>query len=104
LWPHGFDIATEWFSPRLVEYGDSTANAQVAMGWYPSDEGYVYVNPWPFEDDFTSIVLPPPAQWHLDGWQGAKLDVPSGDGLASDEIASVGHIVHENTAAVLMGT
>lgn len=103
LWPHGFDIATEWFSPRLVDYGDSPANAQVAMGWYPSDDGYVYVNPWPFEESFTSIALPPEAEWHLEGWQGAKLDVPTGGGLPSDEIISVGRTIHENTAAVLMG-
>jgi hypothetical protein len=103
LWPHGFDIATEWFSPRLVEYDGSSASAQVAMGWYPSDDGYVYVNPWPFEDRFSSIDLPAPAHWYLDGWQGAKLDVDPGDGLAADTIVSVGRTVHEKTATALLG-
>lgn len=94
LWPHGFDIATEWFSPKLVEYEGSDANAQIAMGWYPAKSSYVYVNPWPFSDDFAAKPLPAGAVWHRDGWHGAKLDIPAGGSIRVEDAATLGLAVH----------
>jgi len=101
LWPHGFDIATEWISPAIVDDGGSMAHAQIATGWYPDIESYVYVNPWPFSNDFTSIDLPRGASWNTDGWFGAKLAVRSGEGLSGDAIVELARHVHRRTAASL---
>jgi hypothetical protein len=98
LWPHGFDIAMEWFSEQLVRYDGSQANAQIATGWYPSDDSYVYVNPWPFRDDFAQIELPGGATWHFGDWKGARLDVPTGGGVTMDLVIELGTAVHEATA------
>jgi hypothetical protein len=73
LWPHGFDIATEWFSAKTVGEGESAANAQIAIGFYPAGDAYFYANPWPFEPSWSDAVLPDGVHWHLDGWQGAVL-------------------------------
>ncbi|MCL1600880.1 MAG: DUF5996 family protein [Actinomycetia bacterium] len=91
LWPHGFDIATEWYSSKMASYGDSEASAQIAVGFYPSNESYFYANPWPFEEDWASHPLPPGASWHLDGWQGAELP-PAGIDHAN--IVAFGLSVH----------
>lgn len=97
LWPHGFDIATEWFSDRLVDYDGSVANAQIGIGWYPTDSGYVYASPWPFREDFADIPLPAGAVWHRDGWEGAKLDVPDDAVISTDDVIAVGAAVHTGT-------
>mgnify|MGYP001811700010 FL=1 len=94
LWPHGFDIATEWYSPVLFDHEDGRANAQVAAGWYPSDASYVYVNPWPFQGEWAEFGLPHGATWHLDGWQGAELPVPE-EGLAPAALVDLARAVHD---------
>jgi hypothetical protein len=103
LWPHGFDVATEWISPTIVDDGESTAHAQITTGWYPGAESYVYVNPWPFSETFTSIELPHGASWNTDGWFGAKLAVPREGGLSTGAIADVARSVHHRTARSLGG-
>lgn len=75
LWPHGFDVATEWFSTKMVGAGDAAANAQVAVGFYPDGEAYFYANPWPFEPSWADAELPDGVHWHVEGWQGAVLPV-----------------------------
>ncbi|MGI9666895.1 MAG: DUF5996 family protein [Acidimicrobiia bacterium] len=94
LWPHGFDIASEWYSATTVEVDGSSVNPQIAMGWYPGEESYVYVNPWPFQDSFAAVELPAGASWHLDGWQGAKLDIPHDGAVEAKEVAQLGLAVH----------
>jgi hypothetical protein len=101
LWPHGFDIATEWFSPRTIEYDGTRTNPQIAMGWYPTDEAYIYVNPWPFKDEYAGIELPANATWHRDGWEGAKLDVAAGSSISPDDVIAVGAAVHTGTRGSL---
>jgi len=101
LWPHGFDIATEWFSERTVDYDGSAANAQIALGWYPVDDAYVYANPWPFMDEFADVALPAGAVWHREGWEGAKLDIPSDSGISSEDVIAVGAAVHTGTRGSL---
>ncbi|RPI23535.1 MAG: hypothetical protein EHM57_03845 [Actinobacteria bacterium] len=78
VWPHGFDIAFEWFGTRTVEHiaGGETAvsQAQLNLGFYPSGRPYFYSSPWPFEADvLLPIELPHGASWHTDGWLGSVL-------------------------------
>ena len=81
LWPHGFDLAFEWFGTRVQEYeeqGEANAiPAQLNLGFYPGSPGlapYFYSNPWPFEEDvLLGEALPDGASWHTEGWQGAIL-------------------------------
>ncbi|MDK1019601.1 MAG: DUF5996 family protein [Actinomycetota bacterium] len=92
LWPHGFDIATEWFSPMRVPFGESEASAQIAVGWYPQGDGYFYANPWPFQDAWGETPVLDGTDWHLDGWQGAVLDSA---GVTRSEIVAFGLAVHD---------
>ena len=102
LWPHGFDIATEWYVPRIVEHDGERGNAQIAVGWYPSDSSYLYANPWPFESSWSGATLPHGASWHLDGWQGAELAVPS-EGLDGSVLVELARAVHELAGLTLEG-
>ena len=78
LWPHGFDLAMEWFGGRLVPFEEDgepkTIPAQINFGFYPGESdtsSYFYCNPWPFEaEKFLGQTLPAGAAWHTDGWQG----------------------------------
>ena len=77
LWPHGFDLAFEWFGTRTDVYeenGESVeAPAQLNLGFYPAGSAYFYSNPWPFEASLTSLDLPAPSRWHTEGWEGSIL-------------------------------
>ncbi len=70
-WPHHFDIAT------LVglEEGDFEAARAIGIGMAPGDEAYAqpyfYINPWPHLDAGDLPALPPPGQWHRQGFVGA---------------------------------
>jgi len=91
LWPHGFDIATEWYSKKLVPHGGSEAAAQIAVGFYPANESYFYANPWPFEDAWSEQPLVAGSTWHLDGWQGAVLPP---EGVSHTDIVAFGTAAH----------
>lgn len=93
LWPHGFDIATEWFSERLVDYDGSSANAQIGMGWYPTEDGYLYVSPWPFDEALAEEPLTGGATWYRTGWEGAKWDITSA--IDAADATALGRRVHE---------
>ncbi len=81
LWPHGFDLATEWFGTRVESYNEGGRTmelpAQLNLGFYPGDDdagSYYYSNPWPFDSDkLLGQTLPEGATWHTEGWQGAML-------------------------------
>jgi len=81
LWPHGFDLAFEWFGTRTVEHEEhgemQVLPSQLNLGFYPGDAGnagYFYSNPWPFESEqLLSHPLPDGARWFTDGWQGSIL-------------------------------
>jgi hypothetical protein len=81
LWPHNFDLATEWFGLRVGKYVEDgriiELPAQLNLGFYPGDDDadtYFFSSPWPFDGDkLLSQSLPHGAVWHTDGWQGAKL-------------------------------
>ncbi len=78
FWPHGFDLAFEWFGTRVEKYeeeGEVTEYpSQLNFGWYPAGDAYFYSNPWPFDADvLLAHELPEPARWHTDGWEGSML-------------------------------
>jgi hypothetical protein len=95
LWPHGFDIATEWYSDKMVDYDGTPTSAQIAIGWYPEGDAYFYVNPWPFEDSWAEVELPGNASWNTEGWYGALLkvsDIPEDSGV--EAVVALGEAVH----------
>ena len=81
VWPHGFDMAFEWFGSRVEraeEHGEvQEFPSQLNLGFYPGDSGvepYFYSNPWPFEKEaLLNKPLPAGARWHSAGWEGAML-------------------------------
>ncbi|HEY1410264.1 MAG TPA: DUF5996 family protein [Promineifilum sp.] len=81
LWPHNFDLATEWFGTRVERYNEGGRTielpAQLNLGFYPGDDdagSYFYSSPWPFDsDELLGQTLPRGAVWHTEGWQGAML-------------------------------
>jgi hypothetical protein len=86
LWPHGFDIAFEWYGSRVEEYEEDDEvqahPAQLNFGLYPGGRAYFYSNPWPFESDqLVRTELPHGAEWHTEGWEGSVLyyDQVAGD-------------------------
>jgi hypothetical protein len=89
LWPHGFDLAFEWFGTRVErheEHGQvQEYPSQINLGFYPGDAAnapYFYSNPWPFETEkLTGNPLPAGARWFTEGWQGSILPY---DELAND--------------------
>ncbi len=102
LWPHGFDIATEWYSQKLVDYEGTPTNAQIAIGWYPAGEAYLYANPWPFDDGFTAAELPDGAVWNTEGWFGAKIIVSGLDPASAHQtVVALGTRVHETAHEAL---
>ena len=103
LWPHGFDIATEWYSTKMVDFDGTPTSAQIALGWYPAGDAYFYANPWPFDDSFLNTELPTGATWNTDGWYGAKLnieDVSVDDGVAT--VVALGTAVHTAAREALL--
>ena len=83
LWPHGFDLAFEWFGTCVMEYEehgkDEKYHSQINLGFSlgePSHpEPYFYSNPWPFEtDQLVNKPLLAGAQWFTEGWQGSILE------------------------------
>lgn len=93
IWPHGFDLATEWFGSKVVD--DDGTNGQVAVGFYPAGDPYFYVNPWPFDERWAAESLPHGATWNTDGWCGAKLEASA---LTGDDdrqvILDIAEFVH----------
>ena len=78
LWPHGFDLAFEWYGSRIEEHeedGEVRAYpSQLNFGLYPAGRAYFYSNPWPFAgDELLGVDLPHGAEWHTDGWEGSVL-------------------------------
>ncbi|MEA2023527.1 MAG: DUF5996 family protein [Actinomycetota bacterium] len=79
LWPHGFDLAFEWFGTKMVSHEEagevSELPAQINLGFYPAGDAYFYSNPWPFDGDaLLRVELPEGARWNTDGWEGSMVE------------------------------
>ncbi|MDX1614357.1 MAG: DUF5996 family protein [Candidatus Promineifilaceae bacterium] len=78
LWPHGFDLAFEWFGTRTQTFEENGEvheyPSQLNLGFYPGGDPYFYSNPWPFEgDQLLGKELPEGASWHTEGFEGTIL-------------------------------
>jgi hypothetical protein len=113
LWPHGFDMAFEWFGTRTVEYdegGEVTSYpSQINLGWSPGDAShpasYFFSNPWPFDSQkLTGHDLPSGARWVDGSWQGSLLPYESlvGDAQAGDKVLAFAGRVFELAAPLLL--
>lgn len=81
LWPHGFDMAFEWFGSKQVPYEEdgetshhpSQLNLGFSLGEKNHPTPYFYSNPWPFDEGLTKNDLPY-GMWFTEGWQGTMLE------------------------------
>ena len=110
IWPHGFDIAFEWFGTKTEGYeegGEVQAHrAQLNLGLYPAGRAYFYSNPWPFAaDQLLGVPLPHGAEWHQDGWEGSILyyDQIQGDPEARQKLLDYARAVYKAAAPTLVG-
>lgn len=111
LWPHGFDLAFEWFGTRVEVYEEGgerqESPAQLNLGFFPGSpetEPYFYSNPWPFEgDELLDQALPEGASWHTNGWQGTILpyDALEADPEAEQRLLAYAKRVYELSAPTL---
>lgn len=111
LWPHGFDLAFEWFGTRVETYREhgevQEYPSQLNLGFYPGDPGnpaYFYSNPWPFESStLLDNPLPAGARWHTEGWEGTILPYEelAGDANAEQRLREYARRVYELSAPTL---
>lgn len=107
LWPHGFDLAMEWFGSRIECYNEGGETmelpAQLNLGFYPGEDNagsYFYSNPWPFEEDkLVGHSLPAGASWHTEGWRGTIL--PYTDARDEEQILDYAARVFEIASPLL---
>jgi hypothetical protein len=110
VWPHGFDLAFEYFGTRVETYEENGEvqehPSQLNLGFYPgnTEDAYFYSNPWPFESEILlSQSLPAGARWHTEGWQGSILPYGElvGDGNAEQRLRDYAKTVYELSAPTL---
>jgi hypothetical protein len=110
VWPHGFDLAFEWFGTRVEIYEEEGQiqehQSQLNLGFYPgnTEEAYFYSNPWPFESEILlGQELPAGARWHTEGWQGTILPYGElvGDANAEQRLRNYAKTVYELSAPTL---
>jgi hypothetical protein len=82
LWPHHFDLSTDIYGTRRIEYEEhgqvQSTPAQVNLGFSTGDAShpspYFYSNPFPFEaGHLLRQPLPHGARWQTAPWQGSLL-------------------------------
>jgi len=108
LWPHGFDLAVEWFGSRTETFEEngevSEHPSQLNLGFYAAGDPYFYSNPWPFEaTTLTAAELPHGAVWHTEGWEGSMLPYAklAGDPAGLEKLADYAHAVFDVAAPTL---
>ena len=111
LWPHGFDLAFEWYGTRVETYREHGEirqyPSQLNLGFYPGDPGnapYFYSNPWPFESAvLLDKPLPAGSRWHTEGWEGTILPYEelAGDRNAEQRLREYARHVYELCAPTL---
>ena len=109
LWPHGFDLAFEWFGTRVEEFEEEGEMveypSQLNLGFYPAERSYFYSNPWPFEGDrLLGEALRSGGEWFTDGWEGSILyyDMIHGRPDARDLLLAYAKSVYEVASPTLM--
>lgn len=109
VWPHGFDMATEWYGTRTAEYEEHgemrTMPAQLNLGFYPGGRAYFYSNPWPFDGAaLLNHDLPHGAVWKTEGWEGSLLylDQVAGHPDSSDRVLEYARAVFDVASPTLM--
>lgn len=113
LWPHGFDLAFEWFGTRQIEseeHGQTTTfPAQINLGFSPGEpthpQPYFYSNPFPFSHTaLVSHPLPHGARWFTESWNGSQLAYASliGDPDAEQKILAYAKTVFDLASPGLM--
>jgi hypothetical protein len=112
LWPHGFDLAFEWYGTRMVtsEVHDDVKDfpSQLNLGFSPGDSEqgpYFYSNPWPFEAErLVDKPLPAGARWFVGSWQGSILPYAelAGDSSAEARLLAYAQAVHDICRPTLM--
>jgi hypothetical protein len=103
LWPHGFDLAFEWFGTKTAEHEGEMLPAQLNLGFYPRGEPYLYSTPWPFDESLVEVALPHGAVWNSDGWQGARLPYETlRRGDAATVLAEFARAVYDAAAPTLL--
>ncbi|MEE8330234.1 MAG: DUF5996 family protein [Acidimicrobiia bacterium] len=107
LWPHGFDLAYEWFGTRTEPYEEDGKTtqlpSQINLGFYPQGRSYFYSNPWPFEESLLAVELPHGGEWNTEGWQGSILyhDQLAGDPAAATKLEEFAKAVFDAAAPTL---
>ncbi len=113
LWPHGFDLAFEWFGTRQIEYEEggevTTYPSQLNFGFSPGEEShptpYFYSNPWPFEAErLVHHELPSGARWFTESWEGSMLpyEMLAGDPHAESKLLAYLQAVYRISSPTLM--
>jgi len=73
FWPHGFDLAFEWFGTRVAEYDGTMYPSQINLGFYSTGRPYFYSNPFPFDGDILMAVDLPVGAWTTEPFEGSRL-------------------------------
>ncbi len=104
LWPHGFDLAFEWFGTRVETHEGIDYPSQLNLGFALDRRPYFYSNPWPFDRDvLLGEPLPSGASWFTDSWEGTILYYEQlvGDPDARSKLLAYAEAVHELAAPTL---
>jgi hypothetical protein len=74
FWPHGFDLAFEWFGTKEVSYEGALLPSQLNLGFYSTGDPYFYSVPWPLDRSLLEGPSPGEGRWCDDPFSGAILD------------------------------
>jgi hypothetical protein len=112
LWPHGFDLAFEWYGTRVESFEEqgkvTEYPAQLNLGFSPGDgeQGpYFYSNPWPFEaEQLLDKPLPAGARWYTGSWQGSifPYEQLADDVNAEERLLAYAQAVYDFSAPTLI--
>lgn len=106
LWPHGFDLSTEWFGTRIERHGGDELASQINLGFYPAGDAYFYSNPWPFDvDELVHNPLPEACEWYVEDWHGTRLRYAAldGDPQGTERLLEFAARVFEIASPTLIG-
>ena len=97
FWPHGFDLAFEWFGTKTYEYEGTTHPAQLNLGFYSSGRPYFYSNPYPFTDEELRKCDLSVGDWCEDMFEGSILyyDEIADDPDGAAKLSTFAREVHE---------